>query len=217
MDWAVFARRIASDAPVNQLPIGSKTSTNSYSLDGNIIVYVRWKEQVNQTGIFGYELDSGSELPIAFGWDKHEPSLQGNLVVWSDTRNGDRDIYGYDLATGEEFSICIEKGDQWNPVIYGDTVAWFDGRNTRTEIYAATLPSMNGPQTSSFVPAPTTTPTPIPTIPDTPVPTTTPQILPNKPILISPANNVTVKSLVPMISFDLGRNMMLGNGFYGHL
>jgi TolB protein len=213
-DWAVFARRIAPDAPVIQLPIGSKTSTRSDTLDGNLIVFDQWEEQANQTGIFGYDLESSSEFPIAYGWDKQDPAIQGNLVVWSDTRNGDSDIYAYNLFTGQEFAVCIENGDQWNPVVYGDTVAWFDGRNTRTQVYAATLPSMNGAQTGSFVPALEPTPTPMPTIPGTPVPTTTPHIPPNKPRLIMPENNVTVESLVPLISFDLGRNMMLGHGFW---
>jgi len=33
------------------------------------------------------------------------PDIDENIVVWQDNRNGNWDIYGYNLLTGEEFQI----------------------------------------------------------------------------------------------------------------
>jgi len=59
--------------------------------------------------------------------------------VWRDYRNGNWDIYGYDLSTSTEFPICINLNDQWDPVVYGDLVVWWDHRNGNWDIYGAKL------------------------------------------------------------------------------
>lgn len=37
--------------------------------------------------------------------DQKWPAIYENIVVWMDSRNGNWDIYGFNLATGEEFQI----------------------------------------------------------------------------------------------------------------
>jgi len=54
------------------------------------------------------------------------------------------DIYGYNLATHEEFPICTESHNQGNPVIYENIVVWQDFRNddgsfTNDDLYGAIL------------------------------------------------------------------------------
>ena len=71
---------------------------------------------------------------IASGSQEH-PAVSGHIVVWCDDRNGNDDIYGYDLATGTEFPVCVAPGDQWEPAISGDTVVWADGRDSTWDIY----------------------------------------------------------------------------------
>ena len=54
------------------------------------------------------------------------PAISGNIIVWVDERNGDYDIYGYDLATNTEFPICVAPGEQRDPRVSGDTIVWQD-------------------------------------------------------------------------------------------
>jgi len=66
------------------------------------------------------------------------PVIDGNTVIWEDDRNGDYDIYGYDLSSGAEFPICIRPGDQIAPDVAGDTVVWWDYNNG--DIVGAIIP-----------------------------------------------------------------------------
>ena len=67
------------------------------------------------------------------------PSVYGNIVVWQDQRNGNADIYGYNLATATEFTICTNTYNQEHPTIYGNIVVWYDWRNGNADIYGYNL------------------------------------------------------------------------------
>lgn len=66
------------------------------------------------------------------------PDISGHLVVWQDNRNGNWDIYGYNLITDQEFLITTETAsstsphpaDQTNPAISGQLVVWEDMRDS---------------------------------------------------------------------------------------
>lgn len=61
------------------------------------------------------------------------------LIVWEDRRNGNADIYGYDMTTGKELVICNDTAQQVAPRISGDWVVWQDKRNGNWDIYGATI------------------------------------------------------------------------------
>jgi TolB protein len=50
------------------------------------------------------------------------------MVVWEDERNGDCDIYGYNLGSKEEFQITTDPGSQCAPAICKNIVVWSDYR-----------------------------------------------------------------------------------------
>jgi beta propeller repeat protein len=54
--------------------------------------------------------------------------IYGNTIAWTDWRNGNADIYIYDLSTKTEIHTT-NKSDQTNPAIYGNKVVWEDFRN----------------------------------------------------------------------------------------
>ena len=172
------------------------------SFDGNILVYAAWREPLS--AVFAFDLRSGLEVPIAVGEGKADPAVSGSWVVWSDNRNGDYDIYAYDLSSGQELAVCTAPGDQLTPVVSGDLVAWVDKRNFLTEIYAARLPSAGEPQPAQIVPAPIPTPTPLPT--ETPAPIPTPaypdELL--SPVLLAPVDGAVVEGPAPLFEFDFG-------------
>jgi beta propeller repeat protein len=59
--------------------------------------------------------------------------------VWFDNRNGNWDIYGYDLAANEEVPIVTNSGSQMLEGIYGNIVVWSDDRNGNYDIYGYNL------------------------------------------------------------------------------
>ncbi len=56
-------------------------------------------------------------------------SLSERYIVWEDKRNGNVDIFAYDIEKGKEFAVCTDMSDQRYPMIDGDYIAWIDHRN----------------------------------------------------------------------------------------
>jgi beta propeller repeat protein len=81
--------------------------------------------------------------------DRQYPAIDGTIIVWQDYRNGNWDIYGYDLSSGTEFPISTATGDQTQPVIAGNWVAWQDNRSGNWDIYAYNLTTHETVQVTS--------------------------------------------------------------------
>lgn len=62
-------------------------------------------------------------------------AIHGDRIVWTDWRNGNYDIYMYDLSTHKETQITTDESDQVNPVIYGDRIVWQDYRSLSENNY----------------------------------------------------------------------------------
>ncbi|ALP51857.1 hypothetical protein Tel_01160 [Candidatus Tenderia electrophaga] len=65
--------------------------------------------------------------------------MAGDYIVWTDNRNGNPDIYGYQISTGAEFAVSTAAGAQRSPKIAGDYVVWEDSRNGNVDIYGYRL------------------------------------------------------------------------------
>lgn len=78
----------------------------------------------------------------------YDPDISGSIIVWTDPRNGNYDIYSYDLVEKVEIPVCTYAGSQGNPRISGSLVAWTDSRNDdgvypfNSDVYARDLKSV---------------------------------------------------------------------------
>jgi len=130
-------------------PIYPTSSLWHAAISGDIVV---WDEDVMDDGfwqegdwpepgwyILGRNMRTRQLLNIPSGKHAYTCDVAGDIVVWCDSRNSDEDIYGYNLATGQELSICTAAGDQRMPKISGNTVVWYDERGGGKSIYGYDL------------------------------------------------------------------------------
>jgi beta propeller repeat protein len=62
------------------------------------------------------------------------PAIYEDTVVWQDIRNGNSNIYGYNLSTETSIQITIGTAP-FGPAIFGDIIVWEDDRNKNYDIY----------------------------------------------------------------------------------
>ena len=116
----------------------------SPAIYGDVVV---WRDSRGaDSDIYGYDLSSGQEFTVCTATDHQDsPAIYGDVVVWTDygeigpIRDAlgiDWDIHGYDLSSGQAFTVCTATGFQDNPAVYGDVVVWTDSRGTDSDIYA---------------------------------------------------------------------------------
>ncbi len=55
---------------------------------------------------------------------QYDPDVYDNIVVWTDERNGNKDIFMKDLETGEEKQITSDEEDEFEPFIYKDKILY---------------------------------------------------------------------------------------------
>ena len=68
------------------------------------------------------------------------PAIYEDRIVWSDGRNGNKDIYMYNLSTSTETQITTNEVDQYFPDIYGERIVWTNERNqVNSDIYIYNL------------------------------------------------------------------------------
>ena len=87
-------------------------------------------ETVNITTVYIEEYRMTDDLE-----DQINPKIYRNKIAWEDKRNGDSDIYAYDLLLGEEIPIVDAAQDQCFPDIYEDKVVWQDYQVITPSIY----------------------------------------------------------------------------------
>ena len=78
-----------------------------------------------------------------------QSAIYGDKIVYVDNRNGNFDIYLYDLATKQEKQITTDPSKQIYPVIYANKIVWTDARNGAYDIYMYDLTTNTETQITS--------------------------------------------------------------------
>ena len=80
----------------------------------------------------GYDV---TDVPYV-SYEASAHAMAGDYIVWTDKRNGNSDIYAYQISTATEFPVTLAAGRQSAPQVSGDYVVWQDERNGDADIYA---------------------------------------------------------------------------------
>ena len=161
-DWHIYTYDL-STGKIIQVSTAPGNQTNPMIYGGNIV----W-EQGNADGthdIYMYDLSKYPSNPIPISTnaaDQINPAIYGDKIVWQDNRNGNWDIYMYDLTQRIERQLTVNTGNQVDPAIYDNKVVWTDDRNGTEDIYITdniiSAPEYNryisslAPNTSNSVP-----------------------------------------------------------------
>ena len=129
------------DSPQYQTAIsdeaGPRLNQTAPVVWGDIIVYEH-ETAGGDVDIYGRDMSQPDSMPFLISGGsgvQQAPDISGHIVVWQDDRNGNWDIYGYNLTTRQEFQITTNLAHQTNPAISGTLAVWEDSRVTPANIY----------------------------------------------------------------------------------
>lgn len=102
---------------------------NYPAIDGNYIVYEDYRGEGSRN-IYLYNRVNGTETALESdpNISANRPDISGNRVVWQDNRNGDWDIFMYNINTPhiEPQPLIVWEGQQTSPAIHGDIMVFTD-------------------------------------------------------------------------------------------
>ncbi len=119
----------------NTLPI---TDYRSWQWNASIWGdWVAWIDERNgsiiNSTIYAKNHNSSEEILIAN--NAYAPKIHHHRLVWQDNRDGNLDIYMFDLQTRTEHRITENSAQQYTPQIYEEKVVYADNRNGNLDIY----------------------------------------------------------------------------------
>lgn len=108
------------------------------SVSGSLIVY--GDKRTGNWDIYGYDMTTNTEFPIAVGGGAHGyTAISGNTVLYEMYRDGSWDIMGYNVRDKTTFPVAAGPGDQDSPQIAGTAVVYIDeglaGGNPMLKLY----------------------------------------------------------------------------------
>ena len=67
--------------------------------------------------------------------DQYDPSISGNIIVFTDHRSADTDVYFYDLGSGQESPVIVAPGNQELTDVSGGIIVYTDDRSSDVWAY----------------------------------------------------------------------------------
>jgi TolB protein len=131
--WDIYAYNLSS-GDTQTVGFFSAPKTG-YDISGNLVVFSEYDGLTQNIRLYNFESDSYISISSDTNYDSINPSIDGNRIVWQDNRNGNYDIYFYDLSTDTESQITSNTSDQTHPVISGNYIVWVDNRDGNENIF----------------------------------------------------------------------------------
>ena len=79
---------------------------------------------------------SGTETRVTTDpGDQYDPAISGNIVVFTDYRSADTDVYYVDLATGIEHPVIVAPGNQELTGVSGSRIVYTDYRTSDVVLF----------------------------------------------------------------------------------
>jgi beta propeller repeat protein len=91
-------------------------------VSGSRIVFTDWNSMDMQ--VFDVATGQTANLTNPAGSNSLDPAIGGNLVAWTDDRDGNAEIYAQDLSTGEERRITSDALVDESPAVGGGIIVW---------------------------------------------------------------------------------------------
>ena len=104
------------------------------AVSGNRIVYTDYQT----TDVMLFDIATGETTNLTGGLITFSvvPAIRGNLVAWTDSRDGNMEIYAKDLVTGEERRITDNPLRDELPAVGEGTIVWQSCASSACQIYA---------------------------------------------------------------------------------
>ncbi|MBN1342414.1 MAG: choice-of-anchor D domain-containing protein, partial [Phycisphaerae bacterium] len=156
-DWVVWRRGSSTSGytvygmdlgtnDVMELSVGAVDGPRIPHVSGDLAV---WVEHFGGSRVVLYEKDQSASTLLVLQSDiSDEVAISGRLLLWSDNRNGNYDVFGYfvppdgggsvsgvDVA-GRTFQLTFSDSDEVNPDVWGNLVAWQIGQGYGTIVYS---------------------------------------------------------------------------------
>jgi len=129
------------------------------SSDGQYVAWIGFSE--NRSAVYLYDVAEDNTTEITGESARPDAvAVDGNLVVYSDLRNGNRDIYLYTISTGMETPVTQDPYDQSYPDVSNGEIVWMGNNTGRWEIYRASAGELQSGIAESPTPAPIQTRSP---------------------------------------------------------
>jgi hypothetical protein len=125
-------------------------SLNPIAISGRTVVWTDCRSCLSVNALPGYhhtriyakDLVTGRVFSVsAGGTDQESPAVDGNTVVWVESRFRGTAILGKTLSTGTEFAVAVGDSMKSSPAISHNTVVWADLHNGGWDIYGRTVPA----------------------------------------------------------------------------
>ncbi|MEN8155453.1 MAG: choice-of-anchor D domain-containing protein [Bacteroidota bacterium] len=108
----------------------------SPAIHDDVMVYINHQADF-EANVYMYNIATATLTQITTDEDlqQYNPDIYGNYIVWSDGRNGNQDIYMYDIYREEQVRITDNEEDQQNASIWKNRIVWEDHRNGNWDLY----------------------------------------------------------------------------------
>lgn len=104
--------------------------------------WVVWEDYA--LDIYAYNITTGERITVTHDAIPQQwPRIDGNLIVWEDERNGDWDIYGFDLFSRQEMALVTGVGDQTRGLPSGDILSYVNCPDQPLCYEAAAIHALN--------------------------------------------------------------------------